>query len=174
MAFSIDVPPGFDAGGMFQAWFIPGETSVAAVSVADLLASTTVQVGCYFTTPPEATAATDTIEDDRACLKDPGQSRGSTVWSIAALEYIYDVQNPASVSNEAYAAMPEGAEGVLVMRFGVESGDAPVATTQFVDAYAIELGPQVKLPLTRNTKGKVSQAVFVKPGGRAQDLALTA
>ncbi|CAN7196789.1 hypothetical protein [Knoellia sp. LjRoot47] len=174
MAFSIDVPPGFDAGGMFQAWFIPGATSVASVSVADLLEADTVQVGCYFTTPPEPTAATETIEDDRACLRDPGQSRGSTTWTINDLEYIYDVQNPASVSNKAYAAMTEGSEGVLVMRYGIESGNAPVATTQFVDAYAIELGPQRKLPLTRNTKGRVSQAVFVKPGGRAKDLALTA
>lgn len=173
MAFSIDVPPGFDAGGMFQAWFIPGETSVASVSVADLTTTPGIQVGCYFTTPPEPGASTETIEDDRACLRDPGQSQGSTTRTMSALEYIYDVQNPESISNKAYAAMGDGTQGVLVFRYGIESGDAPIVG-QFVDAFAVTLGPQVKLPLTRNTKGRVSQAVFVKAGGYGKDVALVA
>lgn len=168
-----NVPPGFRSDGKYQAWFMPGITDPADVIVSAFALPTTVRVGCYFTEHPEPEANTETIEDDRACLAMPGESRGATTRTINDLTYIYDVQNPESVSNAAYAAMPEGAVGALVMRYGLDSGDDPAAG-QFFDIYIVELGARRKLPLTRNTKGRVAQKPFVIAGGYTEDHELAA
>jgi hypothetical protein len=91
---------------------------------------------------------------------------------MADLNYIYDVQNAASVSNKLYAALPEGATGYFVARYGLDV-DTAAAAGQKVDVIPVKLGPKVKLPPTRNTKGQVKQKPFVT-GPVQQDVSIAA
>lgn len=168
------VPTGFDADGSQRIWLVlKADLADPTVISAAFLESVDAQdVTCYLTAAfaPDATVAT--VTDDRVCLKQPLESPGTTTWAIENLEYVYDVQNAASESNKVYALAKEGTDAYLISRYGMDVDTAPAAL-QKVDVYPVKLGPQVKLPATRNTKGRVSQKPFVN-GPRLEDVALTA
>lgn len=167
------VPPGFVADASLRVWFVTTLANVTAPSLAtEINAGTTVDATCYFTNgfTPDATAAT--ITDDRLCLKVVLEDKGTTTWTMTDLNYIYDVQNAASVSNKLYAALPEGATGYFVARYGLDV-DTAAAAGQKVDVIPVKLGPKVKLPPTRNTKGQVKQKPFVT-GPVQQDVVVAA
>src|SRR5690348_8724189 len=102
------VPPGFVADASLRVWFVTTLANPAAPSVAsELNAGTSVDATCYFTGGFNPDASVATITDDRLCLKVVLEDKGTTTWSMDDLNYIYDVQNPASVSNKLYAALAE-------------------------------------------------------------------
>ena len=111
-----------------------------------------------------------TISDDRLCLAQILEDKGVTTWSISELEYIFDVQNAASVSNKLYAGLPENAQVFIVARYGMNV-DTAAAAGQKVDVFPSKMGPPVKLPPERNTKGRVKQKPFVN-GVVQRDVAL--
>lgn len=155
------VPPGFVADASLRVWFVTTLANPAAPSVAsEINAGTTIDVSCYLTGgfAPEASVAT--ITDDRLCLSVVLEDKGVTTWSIGDLEYIWDPQNPASLSNKVYAGLPEDATGYFVARYGM-SVDTAAAAAQKGFVFPVKLGPQVPLPPERNTKGRVRQKPFV-------------
>ena len=77
---------------------------------------------------------------------------------------------PASVSNKLYAGLPENASVYIVARYGMNV-DTAAAATQKVDVFPVKMGPPVKLPPERNTKGRVKQKPFVN-GVVQRDVAL--
>lgn len=153
------VPPGFSAEGSLRVWFATSLANPAAPTTAELAAGTTLDATCYLTSfNPDANTAT--VQDDRLCLKIVLEGKGSTNWTIEDLEYIFDVQNPASLSNKLYAMLPEDAVIYIVARYGMNV-DTNAAAGQKVDVYTVTMGPQRKMPPERNTKGKVRQKPFV-------------
>jgi hypothetical protein len=154
------VPPGFVADASLRVWFVTTIANTAAPTVAEINAGTTVDASCYFTAGFAPDAAVATITDDRLCLAVVLEDKGVSTWSIPEYEAIYDVQNPASVSNKLYAATVENAAGFYVARYGMSVDTAAIAG-QKVDVFPAKMGPRPKLPPERNTKGRFKQKAFV-------------
>ena len=164
------VPPGFVADASLRVWVVTTIANTAAPTAAEINAGTTIDATCYLTNGFSPDAAVATISDDRLCLAQILEDKGATTWSISELEYVYDVQTPASVSNKLYAGLPENASVYIVARYGMNV-DTAAAATQKVDVFPVKMGPPVKLPPERNTKGRVKQKPFVN-GVVQRDVAL--
>ena len=164
------VPPGFVADASLRVWVVTTIANTAAPTAAEINAGTTIDATCYLTNGFAPDAAVATISDDRLCLAQILEDKGVTTWSISELEYVYDVQTPASVSNKLYAGLPENASVYIVARYGMNV-DTAAAATQKVDVFPVKMGPPVKLPPERNTKGRVKQKPFVN-GVVQRDVAL--
>jgi len=164
------VPPGFVADASLRVWVVTTIANTAAPTVAEINAGTTIDATCYLTNGFSPDAAVATISDDRLCLAQILEDKGVTTWSISELEYIFDVQNAASVSNKLYAGLPENAQVFIVPRYGMNV-DTAAAAGQKVDVFPVKMGPPVKLPPERNTKGRVKQKPFVN-GVPQRDVAL--
>ena len=165
------VPPGFVADASLRVWVVTTIANTAApIAATEVGAGTTIDATCYLTNGFAPDAAVATISDDRLCLAQILEDKGVTTWSISELEYVYDVQNAASVSNKLYAGLPENASVYIVARYGMNV-DTAAAATQKVDVFPVKMGPPVKLPPERNTKGRVKQKPFVN-GVVQRDVAL--
>jgi len=165
------VPPGFVADASLRVWVVTTIANTAApIAATEVGAGTTIDATCYLTNGFAPDAAVATISDDRLCLAQILEDKGVTTWSISELEYVYDVQNAASVSNKLYAGLPENASVFIVARYGM-SVDTAAAAGQKVDVFPVKMGPPVKLPPERNTKGRVKQKPFVN-GVVQRDVAL--
>ena len=155
------VPPGFVADASLRVWWVPTLANPAAPSVAsEISAGTAIDISCYLTGGFAPDASVATIVDDRLCLAVVLEDKGVTTWTMDELQYIWDPQTPASVSNKMYAGMPEDASGYFVARYGM-SVDTAVAAGQKVFVFPVKMGPQVPLPPERNTKGRVKQKPFI-------------
>lgn len=165
------VPPGFVADASLRVWVVTTIANTAApIAATEINAGTTIDATCYLTNGFSPDAAVATISDDRLCLAQILEDKGATTWSISELEYVYDVQTPASVSNKLYAGLPENASVYIVARYGMDV-DTAAAAGQKVDVFPVKMGPPVKLPPERNTKGRVKQKPFVN-GVVQRDVAL--
>lgn len=155
------VPPGYVADASIRVWFVPTLANPAAPSVAtEINAGTTIDLTCYLTNGFAPDASIATITDDRLCLAQVLEGRGITTWSIEEIQYIWDPQNPASLSNKAYAGLVEGGTGYFVVRHGM-SVDTAAAAAQKVWVIPVEFGVAVPMAPERNTKGRVKQKPFV-------------
>lgn len=167
------VPPGFVADASLRVWIVTTLANPAAPSLStEINAGTTIDATCYLTNGFTPDAAVATISDDRLCLAQVLEDKGVSTWSIEELNYIYDVQNAASVSNKLYAGLPENAQVYIVARYGMNV-DTAAAAGQKVDVFTVKMGPPIKLPPTRNTKGQVKQKPFVN-GVIQRDVAIAA
>lgn len=167
------VPPGFVADASLRVWIVMSLANPAAPSLAtEINAASTIDATCYLTNGFSPDASVATISDDRLCLKQLLEDKGVSTWSIEELNYIYDVQNAASVSNKLYAGLPENASVFIVARYGLDV-DTAAAAGQKVDVFPVKMGPPVKLPPERNTKGRVKQKPFVN-GVVQRDVAIAA
>lgn len=162
MTITHDIPKGVNADGKLTAWLVkasavanPTTLTATALSGADA-----ISIGCYLTEQPNVDVSTETRTIDRVCLPQVLEGRGASTWTVDAIRYIYDVQNAGSDSNKVYEFAVEGEDYLLVLRYLIDSNVEPTAA-QVVDIFPVELGPQVKLPLTRNTEAQVKQAVWV-------------
>ena len=165
------VPPGFVADASLRVWVVTTIANTAApIAATEVGAGTTIDATCYLTNGFTPDASVATISDDRLCLAQILEDKGVTTWSISELEYVYDVQNAASVSNKLYAGLPEDASVYIVARYGMNV-DTAAAAGQKVDVFPVKMGPPVKLPPERNTKGRVKQKPFVN-GVVQRDVAL--
>lgn len=158
---SVEIPPGVSADGNVKVAFTPTLSTPTAPMVTELVAIATVDISCHLTADgftPGGEAST--TEDRRLCSKQVFEGYGTVTYSIDNLIYIYDPQVPASLSNEAYAAMPAGSVGYLVVRWGLDSRTA-WTVGQTVDVYPVTMGPRIKQAPETNGKLKVKQKPFV-------------
>jgi hypothetical protein len=170
----VTVPAGVPADGFVSVKFVPAIADVAAPSVAtDINAAGSEDISCLLTKSGFAPGGeAQTITDDRLCSKQVFEDYGSVTYTIDNLIYVYDVQNPTSESNKAYAALPPGTAGYLVARWGKDV-DTAWAAGDIVDIYPVKMGPQIKQAPEANSKLKVSQKPFVT-GPVVHDVALAA
>lgn len=168
------VPPGVVADGTVSVKFVPAITSLTAPSLAtDLNATGAIDMSCLLTKSGFAPGAdTNSISDDRLCSKQVFEDYGTVTYTLAELEYIIDPQNATSASNKAYAALPTGTTGYLVVRWGKDV-DVAWAAADKVDIYPVKLGPRVKQPPEANSKLKARQKPFVT-GTVLEDIAVAA
>jgi hypothetical protein len=170
----VTVPAGVPADGYVSVKFVPAIADPAAPSLAtDLGAAGVVDLSCLLTKDGFGpTGEAQAVTDDRLCSKQVFEDYGTVTYSIDNIVYIYDVQNAASESNKAYAALPAGTTGYLVARWGKDV-DTAWAIADKVDIYPVKMGPQVKQKPEANSKLKVSQKPFVT-GPVQPDVAIVA
>lgn len=160
---ALTIPPGVDAQGSVLVKFVPELTAPADPTVAEVTAATAIDLSCYLTKEGfKPGAETDKWKDERLCTKNVFEQDGATTYKIEALEYIYDPQEPESLSNKAYAALPRGTSGYLVVRWGKDIENNPeLAVGDIVDVWPVTVGNRVKQPPEENSKLKVQQEVSV-------------
>lgn len=157
------IPPGVTSDGMVKVAFCLSIADVTAPSVAtDIKAVTAIEnLSVYLSQDGFAPSGEpNAVTDQRLASKQVFEDYGTITYSINAMTYVYDQQNPDSDSNKAYAAMPKGTVGYLVAAWGKDAAEDWVAG-DIVDIYPVKLGPQVKQPPESNSKLKVAQKPFV-------------
>lgn len=170
----LTVPAGVPADGTVSVRFVTALTNPAAPKLAtEINAASSVDLSCLLTKDGFAPGAeASTITDERLCSKQVFEDFGTVTYSIDNITYIFDPQNTASESNKAYAALPTGATGYLVVRWGKDV-DTAWAAGDKVDVYPVKMGPRVKQAPEANSKLKVQQKPYVT-GPFQEDVALVA
>lgn len=158
---TLNIPAGVPSDGNVRVDFIPagGFADPTAATLAELTAATAEMISCHLFAINQS-ATTDRKEKRRLCSKYKYELLGSTTYTIEDLNYVYDVQNPESDTNAAYAALVPFTEGYLVIRWGIDAGTA-IEAGQVVDILPVRLGPQIKQAPEENDELTVSQAVSV-------------
>lgn len=170
---SLNIPQGVPSNGMVRVDFAPEGTFAdrANPTLAELNSPTVVHVTCHvFPFAPQGSVTR--TEKRRMCSVQAYEILGATAYTIEDITYVYDVQDPESVTNEAYAAMVPGTTGDLVFRWGVAVGEDHVAD-ELLDLFPVRLGPQNKMPPEADDELIVSQPVAVV-GNAIVDVALAA
>lgn len=172
---ALNIPPGVDAEGSVKVAWVPTLADPSAPSLTELSATGALDISCYITDQNFSPSADDaTATDTRLCSKQVFETLGAATWSIDNIIYVYDPQNPESLSNKAYAAMKRGSHGYLVVRWGKDLEEFPdFAADDIVDVFPVQLGSQVKQPPEQNSKLKVSQKPVVT-GSVVEDVKLAA
>lgn len=169
---TLNIPPGVPSDGTVRADFVPdgGFSDYHNPTTAEVTAGTAQNLSCHlFSIGMDATEARNTKR--RLCSKQAYEILGQTTWTLEDLSYVYDVQNPSSLTHEAYAALVPGTKGFLVLRYGIDAGTAPDAG-DVVDIVPVRLGVQRKQAPAENDELITMQSVVVT-GDIAQDVVLT-
>lgn len=158
---TLNLPPGVPSDGTVRVDFIPdgGIANISAATLAELTAATAEMIGCHMFGLGMG-ATTERKEKRRLCSAVKYELLGATTYTIEALSYIYDVQNPGSESNRAYEALTPLTSGTLVVRWGMDAA-VPLAASQVVDLFPVRLGLQIKQSPEENDELTVSQEVTV-------------
>lgn len=171
---TLNIPPGVPSDGTVSAYFVPaaGLAAYKAPKATEVNAATAQNLSCHvFSVGLDATEQRN--RKRRLCSKQSYEILGATEWTIEDLSYVYDVQNPTSLTHEAYAALVPGTEGFLVLRYGIDAVEEPeVAVGDVVDVVPVRLGVQRKQAPAENDELTTMQSLVVT-GDIAQDVALT-
>lgn len=108
------------------------------------------------------------ITIDRLSSKQVGEKPGTTQEEIE-LTYAWA---PQGAGTSAYSTLTPGAEKALAIRYGIAHGTAGT-TGDKVDIVKITTGAQRRVAVARNEESRVTQKMFVHPGGTQLDVALT-
>lgn len=169
------IPPGVPADGTVLVKWVPTIADPTAPKLeTEVNAAGALDLSCYI--DPSSFGISnnqDTVEDNRLCAKTSYEIPGRSKWTLDNFLYTYDVQNPSSVANKAYAALIPGTSGFLVIRWGKDVDTVPLDAAQIVDVIPVTLGAQVKQKPEANTMLKVSQKFFII-GAMALDKTLAA
>ena len=158
---TLNIPEGVPSDGTVRVDFVPtaGIVDPAAATLTELTGATAEMIGCHLFGIGMG-ATTERKEKKRLCAKAKYELLGATTYTIEALQYIYDVQNPSSDANAAYAALVPHSTGYLVVRWGIDAAE-DLKASQVVDIYPVRLGPQIKQAPEENDELTVSQEVAV-------------
>lgn len=169
----LEIPRGVPSDGTVKVAFVPdgGFADYTAPTLAELQAAGVTDISCLLMQDgfgEDAEEGTNT--DRRMCSKEAYTLGGTVTWTIQDLRYVYDVQNPESPTNEAYAALTPGTRGFIVARWGKDAS-VDFAGGDIVDVFPVELGVQRKQTPEANSELKVLQRPRVI-GNKASDVAL--
>lgn len=156
---TLNIPEGVPSDGTVRVDFVPTLTDPLAATLAELTGATAEMIGCHLFGIGMG-ANTERKEKRRLCSRNKYELLGATTYTIDALNYVYDVQNPESHTNAAYAALVPRTTGFLVVRWGIDAGE-PLAEGQVVDIFPIRLGQRIKQAPEENDELTVSQEVVV-------------
>lgn len=156
---TLNIPEGVPSDGTVRVDFVPTLADYTASTLAALTGATAEMIGCHMFGIGMG-ANTERKEKRRLCSKNKYELLGATTYTIDALNYIYDVQNPESDTNAAYAALAPRTTGFLVIRWGIDAA-TPLAEDQVVDIFPVRLGQQIKQAPEENDELTVSQEVVV-------------
>lgn len=170
---ALELPPGIPSDGTVKVAFVPdgGFANYQVPTPAEVIAGQ--ELSCHLMQDGYGESADEgTNTDRRLCSKEAYTIGGSVTWTITDLRYVYDVQNPDSLTHEAYAALAPGTKGYLVARWGKDAAE-PWAAGDVVDVYPVQLGVQRKQTPEANSELKVLQTPRVY-GTKATDVELAA
>lgn len=169
---TLELPPGIPSDGTVKVAVVPDEgfDDYHTPTVAEVQAGT--DISCHLMQDGYGESADEgTNTDQRLCSKEAYTIGGSVTWTITDLRYVYDPQNPSSLTHEAYAALAPGTIVYLVARWGKDAAE-PWTAGDVVDVYRVQLGVQRKQTPEANSELKVLQTPRVQ-GTKATDVALT-
>lgn len=169
---SQSIPVGVPSDGMVKIAFAPAIADPNVPSIAELGAATAVEdISCWLTAFG-TTAEEATREVRRICSKQTFTDYGTISYGVDDLVYVYDAQNPASETNEVYAALVPGTTGFLVLAWGKDA-EEDWAPGDIVDVYPVRLGAQRKQTPEANSELTVAQKPYVT-GNVVSDVPLVA
>lgn len=117
---------------------------LSAITTAELAAGE--NISCHGVGDWWPTASTNKVSRQRKmCQTKVSQALGTTTHEAPALTYTYNPQTAGtagSPGNEAYEALPEGAERYIVQRLG-KKGNTDFGAGDAYRLIAVETGPQV-------------------------------
>ena len=143
-------------------------TNLAAITAAEINAGE--NISCHLYGDWWATAETEGVTRQRkACSTQAPQGKGQTTWSLPGLNYSYNPQTltpSGSDGNEAYEALEDDDQVVLVKLIGVDPKASTSTAGEEYIAYPIDLGPRVPAPSADDAGGEASinQAAFLQAG----------
>lgn len=169
----LEIPPGIPSDGTVKVAWVPdgGFADYTAPTLAELQVAGVTDLSCLLMQDgfgEEAEEGTNT--DRRLCSKQAYTLGGTVTWTIQDLRYVYDVQNPESPTNAAYAALAPGTKGFLVARWGKDAA-VDFAGGDVIDVFPAELGVQRKQAPEANSELKVLQRPRVT-GNKVTDVTL--
>lgn len=162
MAALIEIPAGVPSDGEVTVWWTPNYADPNAPTIAEVNAETSVNITCYLSKDgiaPDFDADTFTVE--RFCMKNTQETEGKVKWKIDDLMYIWDQQNPDSVSNRVYAALQEKLPGYFTIRYGKSAEDYPLMESgDRAHIYSARLGTRTPAKPESNSELYVKQSVY--------------
>lgn len=174
-AITLDIPPGVPSDGTVKVAFVPdgGFDDYRTPGLTEIIATGVTDLSALLMADGFGENADEGTNTDRRLASRQAYTLGGTVtWSIQDLRYVYDVQNPDSPTNAAYAALAPGSRGYLVARWGKNAAE-DFAEGDVVDVFRVELGVQRKQAPEANSELKVLQMPRVL-GDKATDVELAA
>lgn len=170
---ALDIPPqGVSSDGTVSAIYVPGAlTTPAEPKLTEVNAAGAQNLSCYIFAIGEG-ADQATKQKRRLCQKQSYTLLGPITYTIDEIQYVYDVQNPESETNAAYAALVPNSTGYLLVRWGIDA-ETPWAVGDIVDVFPVRLGVQRKLTPEENDELMAAQQVAVI-GNKVTDVALVA
>lgn len=142
---TVVIPASVTAQGNVNAVFVPAIANTSAPTTAEINAAGAVDLSCYLM-PDWAgvTADQNKGEDRRFCSTESFDRLGTVKRTIADIVYTYLPQGTSAVAgNKVYTALPKGATGYLVIRYGLPTTTA-FAAAQKVDIIPVQMGARSK------------------------------
>lgn len=166
-------PTGVASDETVSVWFCEAVTLAGPKIATELDAVTSVRLECLLTENFAPDGSATVAETRRMCSKQVTQRGGTVTKTIGDLTYAYDPQAALTAAiNLAYAALTEGAQGFLVVRWGIHV-DVALAAAQKVDVYPVEITHRQKMAPEQNSELKCKSGVVVI-GEVVEDVALAA
>lgn len=158
---TLNIPSGVPSDGNVRVDFFPSGAfeDYTEATLAELTDAAAEMIGVHMFGLGQG-ATTDRKEKRRLSSKVKYELLGSTTYTIEDLTYVYDVQNPESETNAAYAALTPHTEGFLAVRWGIDAATG-LEAGQVVDILPVRLGAQIKQAPEENDELVVSQPVSV-------------
>lgn len=167
------VPPGVTAEGSVSVLWVPVIADPAAPKPTELTATGALNISCYLTKDGfGVTSEQETSTDERFCSKQVFETLGKIKETFDDLVYVYDSQNPASLTHKAYVTLAPGSKGYLVIRW-CKDNETAIAVGDVVDVYPVAMGTQTKRKPEANSNLHVQQKI-VQIGFANKDVALVA
>lgn len=168
MAFDVEIPGGILADDNFLAVFVPAIADINAPKVAELNATGVIPLSLWVGEGEyNHTVNDEPITANRVGVAQPVQYDGSNEHTLE-ISYVYT----NTAGDKLRLALPYGATGYVVERFGVDREEA-FAAVHIVDVIPVRAGRQRKVMPTRNTELKRIQRLNVT-GRVATDVTVVA
>ena len=167
------VPPGISAEGFVSVKWVLAIAAPSAPKMTEINAVSSLDLSCYLTKDGfGVTPDQETSTDERFCSKQIFQTLGKVTETFDDLVYVYDSQNPSSLTNKAYVTLAPGLAGFFVIRWAKDN-DTAWAIGDFVDVYPVRVGAQGKQKPEANSNLYARQKV-IQTGYAVKDVALVA
>lgn len=167
------IPAAIPSDGTVSVRWVPAIADTTAPKLAtEINAVGSVALECYLKENFSPDASTDAVEDRRMCSKQVFQTAGTTTVTISDLIGVYDPQDLAAVASKAYVALAPGANGFLVVRWGVDV-DTAWTVGDLVDVFPVTIANRIKLAPEQNSQLKFKATPMVT-GNYDEDVVLAA
>ena len=153
-------------------WVAAIAATTAPKLATEINAATSVQLECLLTQTFSPDATVEKAQLRRMCSRQVRERNGAVTRTIADLVGVYDPQDLAAAVSKAYATLTPGAQGYLVVRWGVHV-DTPWAVGDLVDVYPVEVGYRAKIAAADNDELQFKAGVSIS-GEVEEDVALVA